>query len=77
MKNFTLFTFLLFICTGLFAQTDSNNAASLFFPESKDIGVVGNVSGLINAIQATNRTDLRSQSAVTLRYVYDDKLTLD
>lgn len=75
MKNFTLSAILLLICTGIFAQTDSNSTASPFFPESKDVGVVGNVSGLINAIQATNRTDLRSQSAVTLRYVYNDKLT--
>lgn len=82
MKNLALILVCFLMSTFTIAQnapsTDNTETESsidrTFYPSNGDLGVTANISGLINAIQTTNRTDLRGESALTLRYVKSEKL---
>jgi hypothetical protein len=83
MKNLALIFACSLISIFAFSQgatptlnTSSNSSLDRsFYPDASDLGITANITGLINAIQTTNRTDLRGESALTLRYVKSEKLT--
>jgi len=75
MKNLIAALFLI-ISGGVTAQDSlSQMVPNEFLPDSKDLGISLNVSGLIMNINSVPRQDLRGQSSILVRYVINDHLT--
>ena len=62
-------------CTIIIAQTESSSELSPMIPDTGDLGVTVNVTGLISNISINPRQDLRAQNALMLRYVINDHFT--
>lgn len=56
------------------AQVDSLIATE-FYPANGDLGITGNISGLIMNVNATPRNDFRGYSSLLVRYKIDDRFT--